>query len=152
MKVPHLEELTSVETARLTTMQTNAMCERVNDILNEFHTVRYSDGEHNANLPALVEPAFSSSRLLIKSMPLDEEHVKQMIISKLSSEQEISMEVGSGRKDISEAMNIDFIVENFEESIQEELVRLSEEITSALLAVTIDDLAQEIEQMEENNL
>ena len=152
MKVPHLEELTSVETARLTTMQTNAMCERVNDILNEFHTVRYSDGKHNANLPALVEPGFSSSRLLIKSMPLDEEHIKRMIISTLSSEQEISMEVGSGRKDISEAMNIDFIVENFEESIQEELVRLSEEITSALLAVTIDDLAQEIEQMEENNL
>lgn len=153
VKVPHLEELTSVEADRLTAMQTSAMCERVNDILHEFHAIRYSDDRKNTHVSALMDPpVFSSSRLLIKSMPLDGEHVKQLIISKLSSEQEIAVEVGSGRKDISEAMNVDFIVKNFEEGMQDELVVLGEDITSALIAATIDGLAEEIKQMEENVL
>lgn len=92
-----------------------------------------------------------SSRLLASSMPLDEDHVKQMILSKLSSEQDMANEVASGRKDIAEAMNVDFIAENFEESMREELVVLSEDITAALLAAAVDELAEELEDMEQNN-
>ena len=149
--MPHLEELAATEVAHLTAMQTKAMCERVNDILYEFHSIRHSDGVKTAESSVFMEPGFSSSRLLIKCMPLDEEHVKQMIMSKLSSEQVLSSEVASGRKDISEAMNIDFIVGNFEESVREELAGLSEDITSALLAATVNELAEEIEQMESSN-
>ena len=84
-------------------------------------------------------------------MPLDEDHVKQMILSKLLSEQDIANEVASGRKDIAEAMNVDFIAENFEESMREELVVLSEDITAALLAAAVDEIAEELEDMEQNN-
>ena len=147
LHVPHLDEFTSIETRRLTTMQTQALCERINDILKEFHALRNSG---NTGLSSLTGSRFSS-RLLASSMPLDEDHVKQMILSKLSSEQDIANEVASGRKDIAEAMNVDFIAENFEESMREELVVLSEDITAALLAAAVDELAEELEDMEQNN-
>ena len=128
-------------------MQTKALCERINDILKEFHTLRNSS---NTGLSSLTSSRFSS-RLLASSMPLDEDHVKQMILSKLLSEQDIANEVASGRKDIAEAMNVDFIAENFEESMREELVVLSEDITAALLAAAVDEIAEELEDMEQNN-